>query len=128
MYVGSEHQPIQIKSLRWQDKAILISFEGYSNREEVSLLTNQLVHIQNKQLPELPEGEYYHHQLIGLRVVDENGAFLGMLEEILETGANDVYVVRSAETPELLLPAIEPVILRVDLERGVMVVRPQQWD
>jgi len=128
VYLGPEYRPHKFKSMRGQDKGMLVSFEGYASREEVGLLTNQYVYIKNRELPELPEGEYYHHQLVGLRVVDESGEFLGMLEEILETGANDVYLVRSGEGAELLLPAIEPVVLEVDLERGVMVVRPLSWE
>jgi 16S rRNA processing protein RimM len=63
----------------------------------------------------LPEGEYYHHQLIGLNVVSDDGRDLGLLVDILETGANDVYVVRAADGNEVLLPAIPPVILEVRL-------------
>jgi 16S rRNA processing protein RimM len=71
--------------------------------------------------PPLPEGEYYHHQLIGLRVMDDTGQFLGLISGILETGgANDVYVVTSQENRELLLPDIEDVVLSIDLKAGEM--------
>ena len=72
--------------------------------------------------PVLPEGEYYHYQLIGLRVLTEDGEDLGQVREILETGSNDVYVV-SGESDELLLPALAEVILKVEVTEGVMVVR-----
>jgi 16S rRNA processing protein RimM len=65
--------------------------------------------------PELPEGEYYHHQLVGLNVVTDEGHELGVLADILETGANDVYVVRAADGNETLLPAIPSVVLEVKL-------------
>jgi 16S rRNA processing protein RimM len=70
----------------------------------------------------LPEGKYYHHQLIGLQVMDENDNPLGELAEILVTGANDVYVVKDASGGELLLPAIPPVILDVDVGHRLMKV------
>ena len=73
-------------------------------------------------VPSLPEGEYFHYQLLGLRVLTEEGEDLGRLNEILETGSNDVYVV-SNDTVELLIPALTDVIRKVDLDEGVMVVR-----
>jgi 16S rRNA processing protein RimM len=70
--------------------------------------------------PPLPEGEYYHHQLIGLAVQDERGLVLGVLTEILETGANDVYVVTAVGGNEILLPVIPGVVLDVDLPAKTM--------
>jgi 16S rRNA processing protein RimM len=69
-------------------------------------------------LPTLDEGEYYHHQLIGLRVIlDEDGSELGTVAKIIETGgANDVFLVQSEDGDELLLPDIEPVVLNIDLD------------
>jgi 16S rRNA processing protein RimM len=72
----------------------------------------------------LPEGVYYHWQILGLQVVTEQGESLGELVEILETGANDVYVVRDAEGRERLLPAIRSVVAQVDEQAGRLVVRP----
>jgi len=83
--------------------------------------------VKAADLPRLPEGQYYHHQLLGLSVVDETGQVLGELAEILETGANDVYLVKTPLGKELLLPAIEDVILGVPLERKEMSVRPPDW-
>jgi 16S rRNA processing protein RimM len=70
----------------------------------------------------LPEGEYFHFQLIGMKVLTEDGEYLGRLREILETGSNDVYVV-SGDSGELLIPALANVILKVQVTEGVMVVR-----
>jgi 16S rRNA processing protein RimM len=73
--------------------------------------------------PPLPEGEYYHHQLIGLKVVNEQGDVLGKVKEILATGANDVYIVRPEIGKEILIPAVDEFILAVNLERGELRVR-----
>lgn len=78
-------------------------------------------------LPPLPEGEYYHFQLIGLTVLDENGTKIGVLNEVLTTGANDVYLVVDEEGKEILFPAIQSVIIQTDLEHQQMIVRPQEW-
>jgi 16S rRNA processing protein RimM len=71
-------------------------------------------------VPSLPEGKIYQHELFGFEVVDENDNALGELVEIIETGANDVYVVRNADGHEILLPAIPAVILELDPARRLM--------
>jgi len=86
------------------------------------------VFVRTDTLPNLPEGQYYHHQLIGLQIVTEQGSRLGKLVEILETGSNDVYVISGEEGQEILLPALEGVILAVDLEKKEMRVQPPEWD
>jgi 16S rRNA processing protein RimM len=128
VYVGESHKPLKITHLRKKDKLILLTFEGYQDCDQVNVLRNEIVYSRSDKLPALPEGQYYHHQVLGLRVLDESGAELGTLAEILETGANDVYVVRSPGRPELLLPAIESVIIQVNLEKGMIVSRPPEWE
>jgi 16S rRNA processing protein RimM len=128
VYVGDDHLPLQVTRMRWKDRLMLFSFAGYNDCDQVNLLRNELVYVRRDELPPLPEGKYYHYQLLGLAVRDETGNQLGNLEEILETGANDVYVVRAEGKEDLLLPAIGDVILQVDLEVGVLVVRPPEWE
>jgi 16S rRNA processing protein RimM len=127
VYVGERHDPFLIDSIRAQDKTLLLRLKTVEDTEQAGRLRNKLVYVQTKELPGLPDGEYYFHQLVGLKVVDESGHLLGSLEEILKTGANDVYVVRSEDGSELLLPAIDPVILEVNLERSEIRVRPPDW-
>ncbi|MHB0923107.1 MAG: ribosome maturation factor RimM [Bellilinea sp.] len=128
VYLGDTYRPVIIQRLRPANKKILIGFEGYSNPESTADLRNQLVYVPTSEMPLLPEGEYYHHQLIGLRVVDSSTQVLGVLDDILETGANDVYVVKSADGNELLIPAVENFILEISLERGEIKVVPPEWD
>lgn len=127
VYVGEEHLPLKIKTIRPQNHARLLSFAEYTDSDQVGVLRNNLVYVKAVDLPRLPEGEYYYHQLIGLRVVDEQGQELGVLAEILETGANDVYRVNAPDGTELLFPAIEEVLLGVDLDKREIKVRPQEW-
>jgi 16S rRNA processing protein RimM len=127
VYIGSDHTSVCLSSVRRADRALLVAFEGYEDVNRAAALRNQIVYVRSDQIPALPEGVYYHHQLLGLRVVDEDGRVLGELEQILETGANDVYLVRMADGEELLLPAIQEVIIGVDLEEGTMRVRPPEW-
>jgi len=125
--VGDEHLPLKLTSVRWKDQFMILAFEGYSDCDQVNVLRNQYVFVDARKLPPLPEGDYYFHQLIGMRVETEDGNQLGELGEILETGANDVFVVRKPETADLLLPVIDDVILTVDLEKGIITVRLQEW-
>ena len=74
------------------------------------------------KLGDLPEGEYYWRDMIGLKVVTEEGRILGVIEAIFPTGSNDVYVCSGGER-EVLLPGIADVIRKIDINRGMMVVR-----
>lgn len=117
-YAGPQRRRLRLRSRRWHRQRLLVAFEGLQTREQAGELRNQLLLVRADDRPPLPAGEYYHHQLIGLKVVDEAGDVLGSLVEILQTGANDVYVVRSASGRELLLPAVDEVLRGIDLERG----------
>lgn len=127
VYCGESHVPQIIRSVRNHNIGLLVAFEGYESPESAGELSNQNVYVRADELPSLPEGEYYHHQLLGLSVVDQNGIPLGTLVEILETGANDVYIVEKADGSELLLPAIDQVILAVDLNAKKIQVKPPEW-
>ncbi len=128
IFLGNRHTPIRITGTRPFHDNLLITLEGIRNREDAAVLTNLEVFVQVKDLPALENGLYYHHQLIGLTVKDEGGTTLGTIREILETGANDVYVVISPDGEEILLPAVDPVIQNVDIENKSIVVRPPEWE
>ena len=85
-------------------------------------LVGESVTVSQVSAPGLPDGQYFHFQLIGMRVLTEDGEYLGQVQEILETGSNDVYVV-SGESGELLIPALVDVIREVQVAEGLMVVR-----
>jgi 16S rRNA processing protein RimM len=116
LYAGETRQTLTLTRRRWHQDALLLTFEGYTTPESVGLLRNQIVYVRAAELPSLPEGEYYHHQLLGMQVVDDSGRLLGMVAEILETGANDVLVVRAESGREVLLPMIDEVVLDIDLK------------
>ena len=101
-----------------------IVFEGYEDRTAADVLRGSLIEIAEDDLPALPEGEYYVHDLVGLAVLDADGEAIGELAEVLRTGANDVYLVRREGARDLLIPAIPEVILDVDLPAGRMRIDP----
>ena len=119
IYIGADFQPHKVTGTRWKHEFLLLKLEGYDNPEDVRAFSNQDVFAAVKDLPILPAGRYYHHQLIGLRVF-EGEEDLGVLAAIMETGANEVYIVDQDSGQELLIPAIPEVILKIDLEQKRM--------
>jgi len=120
LFLGEEHKPMTLTSARPHAKGMLIKFKGIETPEDVGKFRNQWVYVKASDMPPLPEGQLYQHELFGFSVVDESDKLLGELVEILETGANDVYVVKDANGRELLLPAIPSVILKVDPARRLI--------
>ena len=120
LYIGEEHQPLKVASQRPHSGNLLLGFHSIDTPEAIGQFRNQWAYVPASDRPPLEDGEYYHHQLLGLKVVSDDGQELGQLCDILETGANDVYMVRSEIGKEILLPAIESVILDIDLGKGLM--------
>ena len=120
LLVGEEYRPMTLAGARPHQKGMIVKFKGIETPEEAGQYRNQWVYIKTKDAPRLPEGQVYQHELFGFQVVDENENLLGELVEILETGANNVYVVRDESGRELLLPAIPSVVLDVDPARRLM--------
>ncbi len=104
-----------VKTTRWHKERVLMTFAGISDRNAAETLRGLYLKIPVEEAMPLEPGVYYHYQLINLNVVTDTGEYLGRIAEIIETGANDVYVVQG-ETGEILLPVIEEVILSIDLK------------
>ena len=122
VFVGERHQRLRIRSRRPNGGTLLIAFDGFTNPESAGTLRNNLVFVRADDRPPLPDGEYYHHQLLGITVVSDEGQELGKLVEILANPANDVYIIQPETGREILLPAIKSVILNVDLTQNRMQV------
>jgi 16S rRNA processing protein RimM len=122
IYFGEKHIPLVIASQRPHNEGLLLGFEGVTNPEQAGRYRNQILSVAASEISDLPEGEFYFHDLLDLEVVDEAGKLLGVITEILETGANDVYVVTDESGCELLIPAIPEVVLEVNLDSKKMKV------
>ena len=114
LFVGDEHKPVILSGARPHAKGMLVKLQGIETPEAAGQLRSQWVYVRAADMPSLPDGKLYQHELLGFEVVDEDDRLLGNLVEIIETGANDVYVVKSDSGKELLLPAIPSVILDID--------------
>ena len=108
-----------IEGSRRHGKFILLKFQGIDTVEAAQRLRGELLQISAYETGPLSEGEYYHFQIIGLEVRTTSGDFLGHVTRIIETGSNDVYLVRSGQK-EVLIPAIAEVVRAIDLKRGRM--------
>jgi 16S rRNA processing protein RimM len=122
VYLGESHNPMTVKRLNPHRKHFLLIVEEIESREEADQFRGAVLDIDFEDAESLPEGVYYHWQLEGIEVFTEDDERLGVLEQIIITGANDVYVVRSDTGEEVLLPAIESVIKNVDLQAQRMTV------
>lgn len=119
---GREPLELSIEQVKFFKNMVILKFKGYDNINDVETWRQRDLLITRDQAVELKEDEYFITDLIGLTVVDEEEAVLGRVKDVLETGANDVYVVELTGGKELLLPAIKDCILNVDLEGGRMKV------
>ncbi|OGO28342.1 MAG: 16S rRNA processing protein RimM [Chloroflexi bacterium RBG_16_54_18] len=124
VFTGDHYAPQVINSLRSHKNGFIVALDGYHNPESVGKLRNQLVFVQSKNLPPLPEGEYYHHEILGLRIMTSDDQELGQLVQILQTGANDVFVVQTPSKAEILIPNIDEIVRKIDLENGVILIDP----
>jgi 16S rRNA processing protein RimM len=100
---------------RSHHQGLLLTFQGYSTPETVGQLRNQLLYVKADDRPPLGDGEYYHHQLLGLEVISDAGETIGVVVDLLETGASDVLVVRPETGPEVLIPTVDAFMQNIDL-------------
>jgi 16S rRNA processing protein RimM len=123
LFLGESRKPVVLLSARAHNRGLLVRLSGVDTPEAAGTLRNQSLYVRAADRPRLSTGEFYHHQLIGLNVVNEADESIGTLSEILQTGANDVYVVRRANGSEVLLPVIAAVVIAVEPDRGRIRVR-----
>jgi 16S rRNA processing protein RimM len=120
LFFGDEKRPFKITRRRPHNDGLILGFEGLSSSQQAAKMTGKTAFVRAEDRPPLPAGEYYHHEIIGLDVFDESGSKLGVVTEILETGANDVYVVKDESGREILIPALKQVLLEINLDKKLM--------
>lgn len=118
---------IKIQNARWHKQFILLKLEGVDSMDDADKLRGLEIIVEKSELGKLPEGRYYAFEIIGMDVYNPQGELLGVVSDILTTGAADVYAVKQIDGKELLLPAIKEVVLEIDINNKKMVVQPQEW-
>ncbi|MCA1030048.1 ribosome maturation factor RimM [Bacillus timonensis] len=118
IFLPDEKEPteVSVKSHRVHKNFDLLTFEGMNNVNDVEKFKGALLKVPEHQLGDLDEGEYYFHEIIGCVVYDENDNELGAIKEILTPGANDVWVVKTKDGKELLIPYIEDIVQEINVK------------
>lgn len=124
VYLGDKHAEHEVISARGQ-KHVLLRLGSVDTRTMAHQLTGTEVWIPRSEAMELPQGQYYVDDMIGLRVETESGQVIGVVKELIITGANDVYVVKQGNR-ELLLPAIHDVVREIDPMAGKIIIHPME--
>ena len=120
--LAKEQLPLEIMQVKFFKNLVILKFKGIDNINDIEKYKGRDLWIPREEAQELEEDEYYIADLIGMDVVLEDGSKFGTLKDVMETGANDVYVVEDAKGEEILLPAIRECILDVDVEKNVMTI------
>ncbi len=111
---------LEIEGVKFFKKFVILKLKGVESPEDAAKLRQKSLYVTRENAVRLGRDEYFIADLMGLRVSDENGEEIGVLREVLETGANDVYIIDLKDGRELLLPAIKECVLNVDVEAGEM--------
>jgi 16S rRNA processing protein RimM len=122
VYVGPQCVPYRLERTRLHRGAVLLKLAGCDDRNAAEALRGLLVQVAIEDTLPLEEGEYWLYQILGLEVWTTEDELLGVVQEILETRANDVYVVQDKRGRQVLVPALDSVVLDINLEAGRMLV------
>jgi 16S rRNA processing protein RimM len=114
---------LAVRGARWTGSRLLVAFEGVEDRTAAEGLRGRALVVPRSMLPELPEGEYWPHDLVGCQVVTESGRSLGRVTDVIENPANDLWAAVDEDGAETLIPAIRDVVVSVDIGDRRIVVR-----
>ncbi len=120
---GGEHRTMVLRWVKPHGRGLRMGLESIDDRTGAEHLVGSMLFVEKSRLPALEEDTYYWFELVGLTVVDTDGRCLGTLDEVIPTPGNDVYVVHDntgGRRREILIPAIASVVMRIDLDDGVM--------
>jgi 16S rRNA processing protein RimM len=120
---GTSIRQFRIEEIRKLHSNILLKLKGIQTPEEAKSLVGGFLEIEKEHLSQLPEGNYYIFEIVGLEVKDTKGKMIGKVKEVISLPANDVYVVRG-EKRDYDIPAIREIIKSIDLKNKVMIIEP----
>ena len=120
-------EKLVIKEVIFLKKAfVVLKFEGVDDAKEAEKFRNKYIMVHRKDAVKLPEGRYFICDIIGLKVYTVDDEYLGEIINVIQTGANDVYVINNKENKEILIPAIKEVVKNIDIEKGIMFIFPME--
>ncbi len=112
----------EIEKVGYSKNQVILKFKDCNSIEEAENLRNIYIYVRKKDLGDLPNGVYYIADLIGLDVYTEEGIVLGKVDDIYSTGANNIYVIKDDEGKQRLLPGIDEVIKKINIDEGKIIV------
>lgn len=115
---GKEELTLEIEGVKFFKQFVILKFKGYDNINDIEKYKGKSLYVTRANAVKLRKDEYFIADLQGLTVVDEEEQVLGTLRDVMETGANDVYIIDMTDGREVLIPAIKECILQVDIEAG----------
>ena len=119
---GREMLPLEIQNVKFFKQFVIVKFKEFDNINDIERYKRCPLLVTRENAVPLEEDEYFVADMIGMKVITEDGTEFGTLSDVMETGANDVYVIDSKEHGEVLMPAIKECVLNVDMESGIITV------
>ena len=119
---GKEDMELEITGVKFFKNMVILKFKGIDDMDTANKYRQKSLYVTRENAVKLEKNEYFIADLIGLAVSSEEGEDLGFINDVLQTGANDVYVIKKTGEEDLLLPAIKDCVKEVDIEGGKMVV------
>ena len=119
---GREHLPLEVESVKFFKQFAIVKFKGIDNINDIEKYKGKSLLVDRENAVKLRKDEYFIADMIGLQVYTEDGEAFGVLKDVLETGANDVYIIDTPKHGEVLIPAIKQCVLDVDIEGQKMMI------
>ncbi len=117
---GKEQMTLHVAGVKYFKQFVILKFKEYDNINDIERYKGKDLYVTRENAVPLEEDEYYIADLLGCKVVTDDGKDFGILKDVMETGANDVYVVKTKEHGEVLLPYIDDCLLNIDIENKVI--------
>lgn len=117
---GKEHMLLEVEGVKFFKQFAILKFKGIDNINDIEKYKGKSLLVDRKNAVRLQKDEYFVADMIGMDVYTDEGAHFGTLKDVMETGANDVYIIQTADGKEVLIPAIKQCILKVDVENARM--------
>lgn len=119
---GKTQTELEIASVKFFKNMVILKFKEYDNINDVEYLRQAKIMVTRDQAVKLKKDEYFIADLLDMKAVSDEGEELGVIADVLQTGANDVYIIKKEQKKDLLVPAIKDCIKNVDMEQNVMTI------
>ncbi len=127
LWKNNQQKKLELSKARWHKNQIIAASPQITDLDRAALLKGSLIQIPREEVKKLPRDHFYLFEIVGLEVYDLEKGFLGTITEVIQTAANDVYVIQPPEGKPILIPALKKVVRKVDLEEGKMeIILPEE--